>query len=88
MPFTIDPATNGRPWNELAKHDTTPSSHQHDDHRRHDHGDPAFTDQQVAEFERRGWHVDRDHGVVTYEDGVTRVPPSTLAQVTRDTGDD
>ena len=48
--------------------------HDHDGFGPHQHGEPKFTDAEVAWLESAGYHVDRHHGQVLHEGG-RPVPP-------------
>jgi hypothetical protein len=56
--------------------------HEHDGLPAHPHGDPSFTDEEVDYLARKGYHVDRHHGVVY---GFTNRPvsPANVATILR-----
>jgi hypothetical protein len=72
---------NGQPApSDLAKY-AVPSDgigdHDHDNYGPHSHGEPSYTDEQVAHLEQLGMHCDRHHGrVIDASGGV--VPPSII----------
>ena len=56
------------------------STHEHGDFGPHQHGEPSFTDAEVAYLEGHGYHVDRDHGQVYAFNG-RHVPPLIVSRV-------
>ncbi len=56
-------------------------SHQHGNWGEHTHGDPSFTDAEVAFMESKGNHVDRYHGLVYSSTGGLWTPLHVAAML-------
>ncbi len=70
LPSPSDLTKGGVPSNGVGPHS-------HGEMPKHSHGEPTFTDAQVAFLEQRGYHCDRHHGVVLDADG-SEVPPGII----------
>lgn len=74
-------STISHPPNDLAKSVSDGDGpHQHPPFPLHEHGEPKFTDEEVAYLEGHGLHVDRHHGTVFSYNG-SLVSPSVLTSM-------
>ena len=58
-------------------------AHEHSGFGPHGHGEPSYTDEQVAFLEQRGYHCDRHHNQVLDGDGDV-VPPGIIGPLLLD----
>jgi hypothetical protein len=75
-PSVADLAKGGVPSDGVGPHDHTGFAP-------HEHGEPSYTDEQVAFLEQRGYHCDRHHGQVLDADGDV-VPPGLIGPMLLD----